>query len=104
MDVNVLRDAGGRISDHLLVIAKIRCLKRWTGRGVSELRKVACKTEYEDELNQRWERVRGLEEEWRSFKGTILEMGEDVCGRRNIREGKRSKGSEWWSEEVRIIV
>ena len=32
--VNVLADAGGGISDHHLVIAKIRCLKRWTGRGV----------------------------------------------------------------------
>ena len=56
LDVNVLRVAGGGISDHHLVIAKIRCLKRWTGKGVniegryeikvSELRKVPCKTEY----------------------------------------------------------
>ena len=28
---------------------------------VSELRKVPCKTEYEDKLSQRWERVRGIE-------------------------------------------
>ena len=44
--------------DRYLVIAKIRCLKRWNGRGVSmegryeidvsEVRNVACKTEYED--------------------------------------------------------
>ena len=43
-------------------------MKRWTGRGVnieeryeikiSELRMVTCKIEYEDKLNQRWERVR----------------------------------------------
>ena len=68
MDINVLGGAGGGISDHHLVIAKIRCLKRCTGRmvnmeeqyeiKVSELRKVTCKTEYEDQLNQRWERVR----------------------------------------------
>ena len=44
-------------------MAKMRCLKRWTRREVnieemyeikiSELRKVACKTEYKDKLNQR---------------------------------------------------
>ena len=49
---NPLRGAGGGILDHHLVIAKIRCLKRWTGRvvnteerfeiKVSELRKATC--------------------------------------------------------------
>ena len=66
---------------------------------VSELRKVACKIGHEDKLNQRWERVRGevvlgVEEEWRRFKETILEVGEEMCGTRKIREGKRRKGSE----------
>ena len=51
------------MSDHHLVIGKIRCLKRWNKKGVnmeemheikvSELKKVACKTEYVDKLNQR---------------------------------------------------
>ena len=50
-------------------------------------------------VNQRWERVRGevvlgVEEEWRRFKETILEVGEEMCGTRKIREGKRRKGSE----------
>ena len=63
LDVNVLRGAGGGISDHHLAIAKIRCLKRWTGRGVrmeeryeikvSELRRATCKIDYGDKLNQR---------------------------------------------------
>ena len=53
LDVNVLRGATGGISDPHLVIAKIRCFRRWTGRvvsmekmheiKVSELRKVTCK-------------------------------------------------------------
>ena len=65
---------------------------------MSEFRKVSCKTEYEDKLSQRWERVRGevvgdVEEEWRSFKETILEVREEVCGTRKIREGKKRKGS-----------
>ena len=44
-------------------------------------REVACKTGYEEKLNQRWERVRRelvgvAEEEWRRFKETILDVGE----------------------------
>ena len=31
-------------------------------------------------------------------------VGEEVCGTRKIREGKRRKGSEWWSEEIRRVV
>ena len=67
---------------------------------VSELMKATCKIEYEDKLNQRWEKVRrevvaGVEEEWRRFKETILEVGEEVCRTRKIREGKRRKEREW---------
>ena len=41
-----------------------------------------------------------MEEEWRRFKETIMEVGEEVCGTRKIREGKRRKGSE----EIRRVV
>ena len=66
---------------------------------VSELRRAACKVECEDKFNQRWERVRREvvgegEEEWKGFKEIILEVGEEVCGTRKIKEGKRRKGSE----------
>ena len=37
-------------------------------------------------------------------KETILKVGEEVFGARKIREGKRLKGSEWWSEEIRRVV
>ena len=33
-----------------------------------------------------------------------MEVGEEVCGTRKIREGKRRKGSEWWNEEIRRVV
>ena len=76
---------------------------------VSELRKVTCKIEYEDKLNQQWERVRGkysggMKEEWRRFKETIFEVGEEVCGTRKIMEGKRKRETEWWSEEIRRVA
>ena len=37
----------------------------------------------------------GVEEEWSRFKETIMEVGEEVCGTRKIREGKKAKASEW---------
>ena len=50
--------------DYHLVTAKIRCLRRWIGRVINmeemyeievrELRKMMCKTEYEEKLKQRW--------------------------------------------------
>ena len=45
-----------------------------------------------------------MEEKWRRFKETILEVGVEVCGTRKIREGKRRKGSKWWREEIRRVV
>ena len=45
-----------------------------------------------------------MEEEWRRLKETVMEVEEEVCGLRKIREGKRRKGSEWWSEEIRKVV
>ena len=35
---------------------------------------------------------------------TILKLGEEVRGIRRIREGRRRKESEWWSEEIRRVV
>ena len=39
----------------------------------------------------RREVVLGVEEEWRRFKETILEVGEEMCGTRKIREGKEKR-------------
>ena len=77
--INVLRNVGGGILDHHLVIAKISMvsMEERYEIEVSELRKVTCETEYEDELNRRWERVR--------VKG-----GERKC----VGQGKLGKGRE----------
>ena len=83
--------------------------ERWYEIKVSELRKVTYKTEYEDKLKQRWERVlgdvlEGVEKEWRRFKETILEVGEEGFGTKRIKQGMRRKGSAWRSEEIKRIV
>ena len=41
---------------------------------------------------------------WRGFRERVLELGEEVCGTRRIREGIRRKRSEWWSGEIRKVV
>ena len=33
-----------------------------------------------------------------------MEVGEEVCGLRKVRERKRRKGNEWWSEEIRRVA
>ena len=53
---------------------------------------------------KRGEVVGGVEEEWRRFKETILEVGEKVFVTKNIKEGNRRKGSECWGEEIRRVV
>ena len=56
LDLNVFGGAREGVSDHQLVVGKIRFLRKWIGRMVrmeeryeiklSELNKVTCKTEY----------------------------------------------------------
>ena len=45
-----------------------------------------------------------MEDLCRRFKERILEVGEEVCGTKKIRERKKRKGSECWSEEIRRVV
>ena len=45
-----------------------------------------------------------MEEEWRWFKEIIMEVGEEVCGTRKIKEGKRRKRVGRWNEEIRRVV
>ena len=106
--VNVLKGGGGEMSDHHFVIAKIRCLKSWTGRVVnmeeryeikiSELRKVTYKTEYEDKLNQRWERVKGevVRVRWKRNEEGLRKKSwrwEKKCvGQGKSGKGRREKG------------
>ena len=47
---------------------------------------------------------RGVEEECRNFKETMLWVGEEVCETRRISEEKRRMESEWWNEKIRRVV
>ena len=116
-DVHVFRGEAGGISDHFLVEAKLEVAKGWRNkRGgsrrevvkVEELNKAGKEQEYQERLKIEYERVRerengGVEEEWKMFRDTLLSTASDVCGKKKV-GGYVRKGSEWWDEEVKIVV
>jgi hypothetical protein len=108
-DVNVLRSWGGVIgSDHFLVVAKMCWKKTRYERKEDQKVKVIRMSEFmkkekaekykelieEDRRAMRNRVVGSVEEEWESFRGTILRRSEDVCGLRTVGDGGRK--SEWW--------
>jgi len=119
LDVNVLRGSARGISDHFLVLAKIRVKGGWrkigcSGRGVEIVRVERLEERevgehFKREINIGWEEVRGrvlggVEEEWGRFKAVLVESARNVCGVRKVGGKCKRKGSEWWCEEVNIVV
>src|ERR1051325_2683006 len=96
LDVNVLRGAAMGISDHYLVVAKIKVKGGWEkvgGRGraveivrVERLEDEEKRSEYTRGIREKWEEVggsevEGVEEEWSKLKGALVEVARRVCGR-----------------------
>ncbi|XP_071539225.1 craniofacial development protein 2-like [Panulirus ornatus] len=119
LDVNVLRGATGGMSDHYLVEAMVKiCMgfqKRRVNVGVkrvvrvSELEKETCVRKYQERLSTEWKKVRTMEvrgvgEEWDVFRESVMDCAKDACGMRRVGGGLIRKGSEWWDEEVRVLV
>ncbi|XP_071547063.1 craniofacial development protein 2-like [Panulirus ornatus] len=119
LDVNVLRGATGGMSDHYLVEAKVKICggfqKRRENVGVkrvvrvSELGKETCVRKYQERLSTEWKKVRtkevrGVGEEWDIFREAVMACSKDACGMRSVGGGLIRKGSEWWDEEVRLLV
>ncbi|XP_071529497.1 craniofacial development protein 2-like [Panulirus ornatus] len=119
LDVNVLRGATGGMSDHYLVEAKVKISMGFQKRGVnvgvkkvvrvSELGKETCVGKYQERLCTEWKKVRTMEvrgvgEEWDVFRESVMDCAKDACGMRRVGGGLFRKGSEWWDEEVRVLV
>ena len=51
----------------------------------------------------RGEDVESVEAEWEMFRDIAKECTKDVCGVRHVGEQKL-EGSEWYSEEVGVVV
>ena len=117
LDVHVLRGAAGGMSDHFLVEGRVKVSwKKWMRnerkqeRGrvvkVSEFKCEQKKKEFQNKIERRFgctDESGSVEEEWKNFKGAVIESAEEICGMRII--GKRAKkGSEWWNDEVKDAV
>src|ERR1044072_6213730 len=96
LDVTVLRGAAMGISDHYLVVAKIKVKGGWEkvgGRGrvveivrVERLEDEEKRSEYTRGIREKWEEVggsevEGVEEEWSKLKGALVEIARRVCGK-----------------------
>ena len=65
--------------------------------------------QFRRELRLRWGEVKesaveGVEEEWRRLRESLIESAKNVCGIRRVGGRCKRKGSEWWCEEVSIVV
>ena len=43
-----------------------------------------------------------MNDEWENLKSHILKSAGEICGYKRI--GRRGKKSEWWDDEMRILV
>ena len=117
-DVHVLRGGGEGISDHYLVQGKLRVKasvrgsKRGQTKGeavkVSVLNEKEKEQEFVERMKGEYERVceaptGEVEEEWETFRESIMRCATEVCGKRVLGGGVK-KGSEWWNDRVREVV
>ncbi|WP_435325960.1 hypothetical protein, partial [Klebsiella pneumoniae] len=119
MDARAWRGWGNGISDHHIVVARIRVQKRWVrGRrrgqeGSAPVRKVerlsedGKREEYERAVEERLgryelEQLRSVEGMNEKFVEGICAACEEVCGVRRRRKGVQ--GTAWWCDEVRVAV
>ena len=102
------------LSDHFLVEARLKLLGGWRSAGrmegvrnvlmVSELNHSVKERAYQESLHEKYEVWRGgevesVEKEWEKFRDLVMDCTNDVSGMRLV-GGQRTKGSEWWNEEV----
>ena len=116
-DVHVYRGETAGMSDHYLVEARVLVAKDRYNRvarsrreevRVEELKKPEKRREFQERVSAAYDRVKvgvigELEEEWQAVKECLLESASEVCGKRFVGGGIR-KGSEWWNEEVKLVV
>ena len=112
LDVTVQRGAGSGISDHYLLLTKMRVARKRYRRirsggkyviNVGKLKKREVAEEYERQINEKWEEWKDMETEsvemeWNKMKAAMKEVAEGVCGMKRVGRGK--KGTDWWNDEL----
>ena len=64
--------------------------------------------EYQERIADKWNGVRecekdDVEEKWQMFKSIVVGCTKKVCGVKRV-GGAMRKASEWWCEDVSVIV
>src|SRR6201990_1979414 len=118
LDVNVLRGAAIGISDHYLVVARVKVKGGWEKVKVRKkvvevvraerLEEEENKDDYKRGIREKWREVlrsevEDVEEEWNKLKIALMEVARSVCGVKKIGNGRR-KGSKWWNEDLENMV
>ena len=114
LDVKAVRGLGMGISDHYIVLCKIRLVGTWmekkeirkgVGRIKSEkLNEQGCKEKYVRTLvNKSVECEQdGTEQIWSQMKDALVSSEKEVCGCAKV--GSKNVNSEMWNDEVKQAV
>lgn len=115
LDVKAIRGLNGGISDHMIVLCKLRLIGSWVKKRQVECKVGRIRSERLTEAVKSQEYVRILEgrkeemdghvdvgQMWMKFKEVIIDSAREVCG--VARVGKRKLNAEWWSEDVRSAI
>ena len=117
-DTRVWRGWGNGISDHHIVMAKVRIQNEWVRRQrqrqegapvkrVEKLQESEKMEEYKNRVEERLgryelEQMEGVERVCKIFTEELCEVCEMVCGVR--RRGGGVQGTAWWNDEVKQAV
>ena len=114
-DVKCIRGLSGGLSDHMIVLCKLRVIGTWMRRQekASEGKRIRSEKLQNEDIRKRFEQLievkkREVDEDldvegcWNQMKNAITVSAREVCG--CAKTGKRAKGSEWWSDEIKVKV
>jgi hypothetical protein len=114
MDVKSVRGLRMGISDHYIVLCKIKFVGAWMGRKVRRVEKGRIRSEKLSEQGSKEEYVvklmnkeveceqNGIEQVWKEVKEAVIGSAKEVCG--CVKIGGRNDKSELWNEEVKQAV
>src|SRR5678815_5157894 len=114
LDVKSVRGLGMGLSDHYVVLCKIKLVGAWTERKVIQKEVGKIKSEKLSEQGNKDKYVRALasksveceqvetEQILEQMKEAIVSSAKEVCGCAKV--GSKNVNSEWWNEEVKQAV
>ncbi len=119
LDARVFRGWGRELSDHHIVIAKVKIKRKWTRRQryrreetapmskVEKLQEMEKREEYRSVVERRLsmyelDEMEGVDRVCKVFAEEVCAACEEVCGVR--KRGRGVQGTAWWNDEVKQAV